>query len=231
MMRAWSGVRFGPTGTLMRELVSYYPKKDDLVITSALRSTNDHHGGMSYGGSPTAALDVSYSERKGSWSSTAGRTAMRDFAKWLEDTVPGYRNIVELIHTTPFSTDDGYYVKNGAKLGSYGYGPGTNAEHANHVHLAMSRKQVEAALKKLRGGSTPKPTPKPKEDDPVWDTIIQKINKDSGTSPQMKARSFLAYVHEYSLEALRRLNTLLKGQEELSKKLDKLQESLDKDEQ
>lgn len=64
-----------------------------------------------------------------------------------------------------------------------------------------------------------------------WDATIQKINKDSGTSPQMKARSFLAYAHEYALERLRRLNTALENQAKLIKAVDDLQAKLDREDE
>ena len=221
-MNAWSEVKFGPTGTKIRELISHYPHADKLVITSALRTTPDHHGGLYYGGSPTAAIDVSHAVQ---WYSAEGRRDMRDFAKWCEDKVPGYKNIVELIHTTPYNTDDGYYVKNGVKRPPGYYGSATEAAHANHVHIAMSAKQVDAALKKVKKG-TPAPKPKEKSND-VWDTIIKKVDPNSGTKPQMRASSFLSYIHYYAVETRKKLSALINSQKETGDKLAQLQASVD----
>ncbi len=59
--------------------------------------------------------------------------------------------LLELIHTTPFDDDNGFYVKRGAKVGPNFYGPVINAQHLNHVHVAMSNRAAEELLHQLRG--------------------------------------------------------------------------------
>jgi len=66
-----------------------------------------HHYGLSYRGSPTAAIDI------GAGGYPAGSAKMRDVARWLYDNFADYT--VELIHTTPFRDDNGFYVKNQAR--------------------------------------------------------------------------------------------------------------------
>ena len=73
---------------------------------------------------------------------------MRDVAKWLYDRFAG--DTVELIHTTPFSTDRGFYVKNQRKYPGGGvYGPQTRREHRNHVHFATSKALAAKILARL----------------------------------------------------------------------------------
>ncbi len=89
--------------TAARDPQSLSATRRDWRFTDGIRSANDHHGGLMYGGSPTAALDIV----------AAGPARMRDIAKWLYDHFAG--DIVELIHTTPFNTDRGFYVDNQKK--------------------------------------------------------------------------------------------------------------------
>jgi hypothetical protein len=154
-IRLWDSVRIGPVGTSIVDIFAYfYPKHDEIYVTSAMDSnhgTDSHHYGLEYQGSPAAAIDfgVGTNARMG-----------RDLAKWIEDEF--YDQCVELIHQTPFDTDDGFYVKNGTKVPAGYYGAATEAAHANHVHLAMSKKQVEAVMKRLVAKyGTPAPTPTP----------------------------------------------------------------------
>lgn len=104
-----------------------------------------HYGHLKYDGSPAAAVDFGAYDDAGQ---AKGDRRMRDLARWFEDVVPGAARIVELIHTTPFADDNGFYVKNGQRIASYG--AATDAAHLNHVHLAMSRAQLTAALAQVR---------------------------------------------------------------------------------
>ena len=98
------GVRVGPVGRLLVRILEHYPKRG-LTITSGYRpGPGSHHGGLVYGNSPTAAVDII---------ANGGAAGMRDVAKWLYDRFGA--DTVELIHTTPFSTDQGFYVKNQKK--------------------------------------------------------------------------------------------------------------------
>lgn len=139
-LKRWSAVRTGPTGDAILSLIDrYYPRRDEVYVTSAMDGDHgkvSHHYGLHHRGSPTAAVDfgVGANARMG-----------RDLAKWIEDEL--HDLCVELIHTTPFADDDGFYVKNGRKIASYG--PAVDAGHADHVHLAMSAAQVDKALARL----------------------------------------------------------------------------------
>jgi hypothetical protein len=157
-IKLWDSVRIGPVGQSIVDIFAYYyPKHAEIYVTSAMDSNHgavSHHYGLEYGGSPTAAIDFG----------VGTKAAMgRDLAKWIEDEF--YDQCVELIHTTPFDTDDGFYVKNGQKVPQGYYGPGTEQAHANHVHLAMSAKQVATVMARLKAkyGSPPTTptTPKP----------------------------------------------------------------------
>ena len=132
------GVRVGPVGKLLLRIVNHYPRLGGLTITSGYRpGPRSHHRGLVYGNSPTAAIDIAAS----------GAAPMRDLAKWLYDHFA--RDTVELIHTTPFTNDRGFYVKNQKKYPGGGpYSPATRREHRNHVHFASSK---ALALKILKG--------------------------------------------------------------------------------
>ncbi|MBV1850167.1 LysM peptidoglycan-binding domain-containing protein [Catellatospora tritici] len=139
-IKRWHNVRTGPTGDKIISIFEkYYPKKRDLYVSSGMdgdHGGSSHHYGLSHQGSPTAAVDFGVGAK-----STIGR----DLAKWIEDEF--HDQCVELIHTTPFPDDDGFYVKNGQKISSYG--AGTDAAHADHVHLAMSAVQADEVLARL----------------------------------------------------------------------------------
>lgn len=68
--------------------------------------------------------------------SSAG--SMQSLAAWLYQYYP---YILELIH----SGGQGYFVKNGQKVGASYYGAATVSQHYNHVHLAMTLSGIEAA--------------------------------------------------------------------------------------
>jgi lysozyme len=135
------GVRVGPVGRQLLQIVNHYPKAGTLTITSGYRpEARSHHRGLVYGNSPTAALDI--------WANSAA--GMRDVAKWLYDRFAG--DTVELIHTTPFNTDRGFYVKNQRKYPGGGvYGPQTRREHRDHVHFATSKNLAAKILAQIGG--------------------------------------------------------------------------------
>ena len=77
---------------------------------------------------------------------------MRDVAKWLYDNFAN--DTVELIHTTPFNTDRGFYVDNQKKYpGGAVYDAETRREHRDHVHFACSKKLAQKILARWRGRS------------------------------------------------------------------------------
>jgi lysozyme len=152
--RIQAGVRVGPVGRQVLRIVNHYPRAGSLTITSGFRpEARSHHRGLVYGNSPTAALDI--------WANSAA--GMRDVAKWLYDRFAG--DTVELIHTTPFSNDRGFYVKNQRKYPGGGvYGPQTRREHRNHVHFATSKALAAKILSRLeakRPAAPPARPPKP----------------------------------------------------------------------
>ena len=53
-------VKIGPVGRRLAAILGHYPRKGAIYITSAFRpeERGSHHGGLSYGGSPTAAIDI-----------------------------------------------------------------------------------------------------------------------------------------------------------------------------
>ncbi len=153
VLNVYSGVELNSTGELIVELASYYPKAHEIYVTSGMDGDHGprpngsyHYGHLQYNGSPAAAVDFGAYDQV---TKAEGDRRMRDLARWLEDVIPGAANIVELIHTTPFADDNGFYVKNGRRIASYG--PETDAAHLNHVHLALSVAQVTAALVRAKG--------------------------------------------------------------------------------
>lgn len=133
------GIRIGPVGRLLVRILEHYPKRG-LTITSAYRpGPGSHHGGLVYGNSPTAAVDII---------ARNGAAGMRDVAKWLYDRFAS--GTVELIHTTPFSTDRGFYVKDQKKYPGGGpYSAQTRREHRDHVHFASSKALAQKILAQL----------------------------------------------------------------------------------
>lgn len=141
---------FGPIGWTIVQMISHYPRAHELYITSG---TDGDHGNRSYHyeGMPNgypgyAAVDIgAFDGITGNFSHyDEGARRMRDYAAYAENTIPGYRWITELIHTTPFVSDNGYYVKNGVQIASYG--PATDEAHKNHIHEALSLQQANSGL-------------------------------------------------------------------------------------
>src|SRR6476660_1631498 len=57
----WPNVVLGPLGERMAKFLENYPKADEIYITSGRDGDHgdvSHHYGLSYGGSPTAAIDI-----------------------------------------------------------------------------------------------------------------------------------------------------------------------------
>jgi GH25 family lysozyme M1 (1,4-beta-N-acetylmuramidase) len=154
-------VRLGAVGTLLVEILGYYPKKNEISVTSGMDGDHgqvSHHYGLTYRGSPTAAIDIG-----GGGVTPEGSRRMRDVARWLYENFAA--DTVELIHTTPYPDDNGFYVKNGQKYPGGGpYAGATARAHADHVHFASSRALAEKILTRLRSPAqppAPAPTPVP----------------------------------------------------------------------
>jgi hypothetical protein len=163
-VRVRPGVRIGPVGRRLTAILGHYPRKRAVYITSAYRPTdrNSHHGGLSYQGSPTAAIDIG-----GGGVNPTGSHNMRDVAKWLYDRFAA--DTVELIHTTPFNTDRGFYVKNQRKHPGGGpYAGATAAQHRDHVHFASSRALADRMLARLRPRGRALAGPRAAVAAPVW---------------------------------------------------------------
>lgn len=131
-------VVLGQVGAKIASFVErWYPKHDEVYITSAYRKTEadggtwSHHNGQTYQGSPTAAVDF------GAWDfgQAEGSRRMRDLARWL------YTNFgdltVEMFHTTPYADDNGFNIRD--QLPASGI-----AEHSNHIHYATSDALLDA---------------------------------------------------------------------------------------
>jgi hypothetical protein len=138
------GVRIGPVGKQLVRILEHYPKKAEIAITSGYRpEKGSHHGGLVYRGSPTAAIDIG-----GGGLNPTGSRRMRDVARWLYNHFAA--DTVELIHTTPYTTDAGFYVKNQRKYPGGGpYDKQTRQEHRNHVHFATSKGLAQKILARL----------------------------------------------------------------------------------
>lgn len=68
---------------------------------------------------------------------------MRDNSAWL---IRYAVRFLEYIHTTPFSTDHGYYAKNRKLVGEFFYSEKTKNAHLNHCHVAMGMSDALATL-------------------------------------------------------------------------------------
>ena len=147
----WPSVELNTLARKIIELASYFPgtdaQRDMPYVTSALRPTDtgSHHGGrLTWNGSQTQAVDFGdYSDPD---PNDQDQRVMRDFASWLDRNFRPY--IAELIHSTPYNTDSGFYVKYGVRY--EGFSQATKDAHLNHVHVAFSAASIELALAKAK---------------------------------------------------------------------------------
>lgn len=131
---------------LIVEIAQYYPGPVKMKVSSTKRngSADWHDYGLA------ADFYDTYPNDRGSRN-------MREFARWLWE-FRGY--YLELIHSTPFSDDNGFYIKNGGQVNAGFFNE--PALHLNHVHLAMSNRaatEVLAEIKRRAGGAPPTPQP------------------------------------------------------------------------
>jgi len=152
VLNVFKTVELNSTGRRIVELASFYPKAHLVYVTSGMDGDHGprpngsfHYGHLTFGGSPAAAIDFGALDH----ANGKGDVRMRDLARWFEDVIPGAAHIVELIHTTPFADDNGFYVRNGQRCPSC-YDDQTKQAHLNHVHLALSQAQVKAALRHVK---------------------------------------------------------------------------------
>lgn len=153
VLNVYSNVELNPAGKLIVELASYFPKAHQIYVTSGMDGDHGarpdgsyHYGHLKYHGSPAAAVDFGAYDIAGT---AKGDRRMRDLARWFEEVMPGAAHIVELIHSTPFADDNGFYVRNSQRCADC-YDTDTKRAHLNHVHLAMSRAQLMAALRHVK---------------------------------------------------------------------------------
>lgn len=130
----------GPVGRLLLRIVQILSGDRGYYITSAYRDTPDHHGGLVYNGSNTAAIDIGFNY---------GSSGYRDHAKYLAAKLHAYSGqTVELIVSDIGGpTSGGYYVKNQRRVGAYAV-----AAHRNHIHFATSEALAKQILAKLEDG-------------------------------------------------------------------------------
>jgi glycoside hydrolase-like protein/putative peptidoglycan binding protein len=81
-----------------------------------------------------------------------GNRDMRDLAAFFYN-YPSY--LLELIHTTPYATDNGFYVKDGKRVDEGYYDAATRAAHLNHVHVAGAEGSLRELLTNIEPGSAP----------------------------------------------------------------------------
>lgn len=158
VLNVYNSVKLNSTGKQIVKLASFYPKAHEVYVTSGTDGNHGprpngsfHYGHLTFESSPAAAIDFGAIDH----SNGKGDVRMRDLARWFEDVIPGAARIVELIHTTPFADDNGFYVKFGQRIATFG--AQTDADHLNHVHLALSLAQVTATLARVTGKKSPVP--------------------------------------------------------------------------
>jgi len=109
----------------------YYPHSTELYVTSGMDGDHgavSHHYGLSYNGSPTAAIDFGgYDDPE---PTDKDQRDMGLAADWLFDNF--WDLTVELIHTQPHN-DHETYVRSQARVRPY-----ATADHVNHIHWATS---------------------------------------------------------------------------------------------
>lgn len=131
---------------LMTFIDTYYPESKQLYVTSAKRQEpgSYHHGNLFWNGSQCVAVDFgAYDDIE---SNDKDQRDMRDFSKWIEDHF--WYLLAELIHTTPYADDDGWYVSQGQRIGSFG--GATDSAHINHVHVAVSEASMSQMEQKAK---------------------------------------------------------------------------------
>lgn len=152
-LRILSGVDMDSHGQKMKHVWELLLPADlvgRLYITSAYRAGPPYHGALD----DTGALDIAGPVND------QGNRDMRDAAKLLYDRY-GDR-FLEIIHTTPFADDDGFYVKNGQKYpGGAIYGDEV-PKHLDHIHTAAREGQLDQIIAELQAQQpSPEPPPAP----------------------------------------------------------------------
>ncbi len=116
------------TYPILEQILDCFPDRKHVYVTSTTGGThakNSYH----YRGE---AIDVG-----------SGSQSYKDeLAEWL---APHHAHITELIHSEA-GDKDGWYVKNGKRVGHGYYGKTTTLAHVNHVHFAIASVSEANAL-------------------------------------------------------------------------------------
>jgi hypothetical protein len=134
-----ASAEIGGIGRLILQIANRYPKADLITVSSGQDGNHgptSHHYGLTYKGSPTAALDFVGVAGGGVTADDAQR--MSTFAAWWKTNFTG--ETVELIH----SGGAGYFVKNGRVVNPY-----ARRAHWDHIHVATSKALAERILARL----------------------------------------------------------------------------------
>lgn len=144
------GVTMDSVGT---KLKTYYERVISADLLSRLYITSNFRpGDTGYHGDTgsNGALDVAAAM------TDQGQRDMRDASEIL---IRDHDLFLEMIHTTPFNTDNGYYVKNGNVVGETFYGNQVPL-HLNHIHIASSESMCDELLRR-HPAQAPAPVPEP----------------------------------------------------------------------
>lgn len=164
---------------------------------SVVESSRDRNGLTN----AAAALDIGNFTKK-----AGGRTLnLRSLSVWLvkqcKANTADTRDIREVIYT-----DDGRTVKRWDRLGIRNTGDDSHLWHTHISYFRDSESRDKTALFKryLEGDVSAKD---------VWHGyFIDKIDKDSGSSPRMRPESYLAWNHEYAKQQLAQNREILANQ-------------------
>jgi hypothetical protein len=165
-MRRSKNVRTGPLGERIIKLAEIVRARaglaeKEIYVSSGMdgfhgpRPFGSHHYGLhGADGSRSAAIDFGgYDDPE---NNLKDQRDMQAFARQWEKDLS--KVTLELIHTTPFPDDNGFYIKEGRRTN---YDKDTRDSHLNHIHIAMSEKQIIAAERRLRSAS-PRPAASPR---------------------------------------------------------------------
>jgi LysM repeat protein len=149
-----SGVNI--TTAAQRKLIDVV-KKANFPFTVRVTSASRSEPGSFHDTSSGLAIDFAVGSSMNDDNSRKMREVARLFYKYPT-------HLRELIHTTPFSDDNGFYVQFEQLRGPDYFGAATNAAHLNHVHVAALLSEatyIYDHITPLGGVTPPAPTPTP----------------------------------------------------------------------